>query len=451
MKNLLLLLFMSPCFFSFAQLPAKNYLNESEKFPIKEPFIKQANTRELVYTPQKGTHYYWDGSGWEYGADHHYSYDQATCLIATDTAFVFGMKSYLTVYSYDSLLAILPPDQINSPSDQTSYFWDGNDWISNYRYTYTYYPQGYLRTYVSLTYDATFQQWDTTYAWNRIRTFDGDDNPIDLIRQVYNTNTHQYENDYKQIFQYYSPGYLSGYDFYDWINSQFQLIFRVTAQAYNYYNSSIDYQLNYSLQQNWTGSAWIHAYQTSMTYDSYNSLFFLTQLWTGTVWENSVKYATIFDSHGNYIEYNDSLWNGTGYDLNYIDKQILTYGVNGEILEDIYQYADASTPLVNSSKRNFSDFIVCNLTTSAHQVANTTGFTVFPNPSQGLFTVSWKDLGKNEHQLTVMDFFGRIVFRSELSGSSGSRQVYLSNIPAGNYWVVIEDGVQVFMQQANIR
>jgi hypothetical protein len=444
MKTLLLSsIFLSVSIYLFAQKSNGMFFKEGEEIPFTESFTNHENTRELSYLPLQSAEYTWDASNWYHNADHHYSYDPVTCLLLTDTTVFSGVNEFINVYAYDSILAFLPPDEA-FPSQVTSYIWNGNSWVYFSRYAYTFFPQGYFKAYAFSTYAPVAQQWDTISAWNRIRTFDTDDNPIDMVRQKFNTSSHQYENDYKQVFQYYSPGYLSGYDWYEWTNNQFVLTYRLTNEAYNYYTDPKYYQLNYSLRQDWIANNWVNLFQTFYTYDSNSSQFSNEMVWNGSSWENNSVSSYINDSHENLIEDYDSSWNGVGYDLVYIEKYLLTYGSNGELDQSIYQYGEIYTPLQNYTKFEYSDFTLCNIPTVITE--ETESAIIYPNPSNGYFTISWHGLHDN-CLLQVIDLLGRMVYNSTVTGISSSPPVDLHELRAGNYMLVITSDKKNLIQE----
>lgn len=173
---------------------------------IEEALYKLEDVRRLVYNPLHSTGYEWDGTNWFHSYDDQSTYDPTTCLLSTSILYSpYGMPEHMELYNYTALLAFLTPDLVTFPSDVTTSNWNGWDWVFESRAYYTFYPSGEFKTFISL--DA---QLDTVYAFNYLRIYDGDNNPISTIRQSYNTNTHQFENKRQYVYQYYSPGYLKG-------------------------------------------------------------------------------------------------------------------------------------------------------------------------------------------------------------------------------------------------
>jgi hypothetical protein len=63
-----------------------------------------------------------------------------------------------------------------------------------------------------------------------------------------------------------------------------------------------------------------------------------------------------------------------------------------------------------------------------------TDFSVYPNPSQGVFEVSWKDNYTNS-EINVFDQRGALVLRSEISNAANNTSIDLRNYPKGLYLV----------------
>lgn len=75
------------------------------------------------------------------------------------------------------------------------------------------------------------------------------------------------------------------------------------------------------------------------------------------------------------------------------------------------------------------------VTTGIENISTAEGFTVYPNPSEGVFNIQFNELPKNIVQL--IDMNGRVV--EELRIQSNSSQLDLSNYPKGVYFLSIQN------------
>ena len=72
---------------------------------------------------------------------------------------------------------------------------------------------------------------------------------------------------------------------------------------------------------------------------------------------------------------------------------------------------------------------------------NLTNFSIFPNPNNGEFTISWKSLSNNNIGISVYDMRGRKLFSNAYSNSANFKQdINLSHLQSGMYLVNVSDG-----------
>ncbi len=74
---------------------------------------------------------------------------------------------------------------------------------------------------------------------------------------------------------------------------------------------------------------------------------------------------------------------------------------------------------------------------------------IYPNPSNGRFTLSLDDINEKEFDLTVTDITGKEIFSDHIINNSSSleKEYNLENLPKGAYLLMIRDNVSVVQKK----
>lgn len=100
-----------------------------------------------------------------------------------------------------------------------------------------------------------------------------------------------------------------------------------------------------------------------------------------------------------------------------------------------YNYTDPSTGCNNISK----DTLVVNPCVGVEELNETISLNVYPNPSNGIYTVELNTLTEMSGQITVSSIDGKLVYRSDVSGNGLIyHSVNVSEIATGIYYLRIE-------------
>ena len=69
-------------------------------------------------------------------------------------------------------------------------------------------------------------------------------------------------------------------------------------------------------------------------------------------------------------------------------------------------------------------------------------FSVFPNPSNGIFTIAIEGINNTQIELSVMDVSGKVVYAQSIASNSSKLIVpmNISNVEEGVYFVRINEG-----------
>ena len=78
---------------------------------------------------------------------------------------------------------------------------------------------------------------------------------------------------------------------------------------------------------------------------------------------------------------------------------------------------------------------------------------VFPNPSDGHFSLNLPDHVNPSCSVQVINTFGKIVYSSEVAPGTGTRTVpvNLAGLPEGLYFVEFNSGYQIYFDKLIIR
>jgi len=77
------------------------------------------------------------------------------------------------------------------------------------------------------------------------------------------------------------------------------------------------------------------------------------------------------------------------------------------------------------------------------------GLRVYPNPSQGYFTLEFGDVRAGELRLQILNTAGALMLQQTFSTEGGpwSKQIDISQLPAGIYLLEVQSGEQRFQQK----
>ncbi len=98
---------------------------------------------------------------------------------------------------------------------------------------------------------------------------------------------------------------------------------------------------------------------------------------------------------------------------------------------------------------NSLSFIDLNLFDIEDNKLSDKNITVYPNPSNGRFTLSLDDINEKEFDLTVTDITGKKIFSEHIINNSSSleKEYNLENLPKGAYLLMIRDNVSVVQKK----
>jgi hypothetical protein len=350
--------------------------------------------------------------------------------------------------------------------------WNGSAWVNSYQYVYTF--DAHSNNLCNLS-----QTWNGS-AWTNINqtlyTYDANNNEILSVYQTWSGSA--WTNSTQNIYTYDSHNNKSTETQQAWTGSAWGNV----AVYYYTYNAN-NYETN-ETDQKWTGSAWVNSYQYAYTYDANNNcIVSLSQSWNGTAWVNTNQYTYTYNANNSYTSFVEQTWNGSAWVLNaqtlyaydannnevsevdeswigiWVDKDEYLYSYNanncrieeydqtwvnsGWVNTSVYGYTfDANNMDLSYSEKDYdiTGTKVINGDSSYNYIHDVLGIktisvknniSVYPNPSDGKFTVQWSVINKHSI-LKIYNVTGQEVSITELNGNTN--QVDLSLQPNGVYF-----------------
>jgi hypothetical protein len=228
-----------------------------------EVYVVDGNGNNLEITTQE-----WNGSSLQYTDHTTHTYDIPGNML-TEVSQGWNGSTWLNtdqiIYTYDgngNMLSILY---------QT---WDGSAWVNSYSNTRTFDLQGQVLTYIEQS-GWLNNAWEYTYEYRNTNTYDGNNNRIEELRELYNGVG--WQNDYRATYTYDGNDNLLTFT--------------------SYY---------------WDGSAWIYSNRNTSVYDGNdNPLSEIFQGWdVGTnTWQNSHATFTTYCSNDCFEATSSYNWN----------------------------------------------------------------------------------------------------------------------------------------------
>lgn len=139
-------------------------------------------------------------------------------------------------------------------------------------------------------------------------------------------------------------------------------------------------------------------------------------------------------------------WKTLTFDLSPFAGQVFDV-----VLQSATRFADKNQ---GEGDNVFIDNISITNTTPVKPVVKAdNAFKVYPNPSDGLFTISSPRLTGNNIDIRVTSLLGTVVYSEKAKGNSSGllKTLNLNNLPAGIYLLSVTDGQQQMNQRIVIR
>jgi hypothetical protein len=279
--------------------------------------------------------------------------------------------------------------------NETSYvesMWDGEGWIEMFKYQieYDYDPAGNIILLIN-------------YFWE-------DDGWVISSKSIY-----EYDDVTGNITM--SVSYIRDYEINDLVGFE--------KYIYQYTDGNLSCMITYQ----WENNDWVNAYKYDFTYDvAGNMTSYISNTWENNTWVKADKYEYTFD-----LDYtlNDLLFPPDFYMENKKMEEKNYYWDGTDWMEDyIVTYYWSEKDIIGGVP-------------DGKPQKNT--ITVYPNPTTGELIVEIagdpeSSSGRNDVQsIEVFDIYGRMVSSHHLITSSSHHLINISHLPAGIYFLRIEN------------
>jgi len=152
---------------------------------------------------------------------------------------------------------------------------------------------------------------------------------------------------------------------YTWSWDENSLVWKLDSRMTNVIYD-INNNLISSIDQNWTGSAWVNSESSTFTYDAnHNTTSELLKTWSNTAWVNDMMNIWTYDANGNETSTSTKSWDGSTW-VNE-NQTLYTYNANNNPTSMIYQ-SWGGMDWENSEKITYTYDANYNLTFILYQV-----------------------------------------------------------------------------------
>lgn len=377
---------------------------------------------------------YWNGFDWVNDEKGEFKYDiNGNNILWTylgwDETYQQWQNSYKVEIGFDSS---------GNPIIFISYEWgDGIDqWFKGEKTEITYDLAGNITIVIEFEWDEDAEEWVAVYREEN--TFGEDGNIILTHSFEWNESTSQWENSAKVDYTYDANG-----------NEIIQIIYGWDEQWVGSEKMENAYDANGNLTEevffSWEYNQWKKEFKSVYIYNADDKPTLETGYhWYGNSWVPEVKCEKNYDTNGNNILKINYLWEGNAGQFTPYSKYELvynyTYGIDELILPYIYYvfemnlhynmltnkygyYYDQDAMLWVEDDLDIYYFSEVDFDAINEQTV--TDIKLYPNPSNGLLTISWEN-NYSEMNLEIFDVMGSVIINKQIINNSTISLDYLA-------------------------
>ncbi len=366
-------------------------------------------------------------SAWENSSNETYTYDEHNNQTSSATQEWYSGSWYNEYKTIDSF------DGFNNLISRTSQDGSGSDWINSFQYLYTYDSISNLTLEVYRYWYSNENVWkDNTQV---IFNYDSHSNRIAELGQKW---INDWINEDIYVYTYDSNDSLIHLIYKGWDDVEWENYYQT------FYTYDVDLQQNIRTSQQWDVFEWKNLIRYIDTYDSdSNVIGTLIQFWndTGDTWENYNQTNYTFGANKNLTSLTNYIWDWQGSKwlkssqgvIGYDDDNFLMYHVEKYFNEDGVNIQDADSTHIYYHKVIVSD----------EKVDVEGEVVIFPNPSNGQFTVR----GEHLQDIRIFNGLGQMVYSFPAGQNRTDVEINLPNTTQGVYTIQVYDGKNLVVRQ----
>ena len=388
----------------------------------KAKILKEAMLiKDLFSKPGNSEDYIWYEAAWDHTTNTEYSYNTTgfpTEELVTDAT--SGDNVNKTTWAWDNY---------DNLTEFIDYFWNGNEWeISwGYKYIYTYDGNGNIT-------EEIYQHWeiDTWVNSNQyFYTYDINGYMIQTLNQDWESGT--WVNDWKDEYDVGSQGEWLEAIYYNWENDEWVPDERYIDFVWHNWDK---FQLQSAKLQIWEDE-WLddERYNATYTGDDYVAIIekydnntwvnyeretytqtptehiYLWEEYENKGWVNSSRDSEFYDDHGSFIGYRYEYWENEEWVINWEISYLFTYNANNDIIEMIYMNWNWETQALENSNRH----IYSNFQSDVEKINSLSEVKIFPNPVEEILNIDIQNQNLTEPVVQIINITGQKVYESALT------------------------------------
>lgn len=337
-------------------------------------------------------------------------------------------------------------DNLGKPFMNLIYEYEDGEWVIQMKIEYVF-SGDLLSELLLCEWDDDTDEWmielkdEMTYENNNL-----------ILLVTYNWDGSNFHQTYKEETTYYENKYVKEFISHIWYSDISDWMY-LSKSEFSYDNS---WNNILEIQSDWASIEWRDIGKTENAFDGENLvLSVFSSNYSYDDWEYESKDEYTYDENGNIIEEIEYSWLSEdwgfesketySFDYNYTNNDMIVpyiwdYYFNN-MLTEIHSYSYFSDDWVEEMK----ELMYYNeKNVNAIATINNANTVVYPNPNNGNFVL--KIYSENQNvDISMIDFFGRIIFSKTISNSKSEIEVSfdMSAEGSGVYFIRISQGDKI--------
>jgi Secretion system C-terminal sorting domain len=358
-------------------------------------------------------------------------------------------------------------------NSQTYYYsTDGKNFINYFRFLFTYYPNGFLKTLTKEWWTPSSNSWVGRYR-STDSDFDINGNSETNEFEKWNNTTNIYDKDMLNKSKFNAVGNKTSNKDYTWDNATKKYLLSGLDSLYSFdangntlgttsfevSNTGIvtptermsqrfnNNQLTENLTETWNGSAWVNKALHVYKYDAIiKNKVFTNSLWnkTAKVWEVYDKDSLVFNAKNEIAKWEHKRWNTVSNSFVNFSLSNTTF----DPLKDYTIYTDTYETW-DTIKKDYSLTYLYTYFSSELLLANSDvylskAFNFSPNPVSDEINLSFSFEKNSDIQINIINNTGQLMNHQNFKNIQENQTTFsVANLPNGIYFMqLISEGKQ---------